>query len=118
MNKTNELKYLKQRLADLQQYLNREIEMIMNDVKRLEDIEFENPEKLDSAEGMKDAVSTWDHLPDVLTPTDIQQILRIGRNQTYDLIKSGQINYVKAGRKLLIPKSSFVNWLDGKETAR
>ncbi|OME27367.1 hypothetical protein BSK57_05530 [Paenibacillus odorifer] len=58
--------------------------------------------------------STWDHVPDVLKVKDLQEILKIGRNQAYDLAASGQFYIIKIGRKMLIPKPGFIEWLEGK----
>lgn len=36
MNTEQQIEFLKRRLVDLQQYVNREIELIIDDIKRLE----------------------------------------------------------------------------------
>lgn len=40
-------------------------------------------------------------------------ILEIGRNATYLLIKMGSFHYVKIGGQYRISKKSFDKWLDG-----
>ena len=55
-------------------------------------------------------------LPDVLTPAETAHVLRLGRNTTYELIRSGKLRHVKVGRRLLVPKSAVLQFLgDGVE---
>lgn len=49
--------------------------------------------------------------PDVLTPGDLQKILRIGRNSTYKLLNENQIETIKIGKKYIIPKINVINYL-------
>ncbi|AWP28758.1 helix-turn-helix domain-containing protein [Paenibacillus sp. Cedars] len=51
--------------------------------------------------------------PEILTPADIQKVLDIGINQTYNLIKENRFHHVRVGRKMLVPKNSFIDWLEG-----
>lgn len=53
----------------------------------------------------------FDNYPDIVTPEDIQKMLRIGRNSVYDLLKQGKIKSLRAGKKYLIPKTSVINFL-------
>ena len=41
--------------------------------------------------------------PDVLTPAEAAQVLRIGRSTMYRLIRENKIRHIKIGRKILIP---------------
>lgn len=52
----------------------------------------------------------------VYKPDDIRDILSIGKNAVYDLIKSNQFHYVKIGEHYRISKRSFDKWLDGVES--
>lgn len=47
----------------------------------------------------------------VLNVKEIQNILRIGRSQAYDLIRSGKFHTVKVGRSIKVDKSIFFKWL-------
>lgn len=49
--------------------------------------------------------------PDVLTPGDLQKILRIGRNSTYKLLNENRIETIKIGKKYIIPKINVINYL-------
>ena len=53
----------------------------------------------------------FDNYPDVVTPEDIQKMLRIGRNSVYYLLKQGKIKSLRVGKKYLIPKTSVINFL-------
>ncbi len=50
--------------------------------------------------------------PDVLTPVECQNILLVGRNTIYSLLKDGIIKSIKIGKQYRIPKSSLQNYLD------
>lgn len=45
-----------------------------------------------------------DNYGDILNPKDIHDILNIGYNKTYELLKSGAIKNFKVGRTRKIPK--------------
>ena len=45
--------------------------------------------------------------------SEIQDILEIGRNAAYDLVKKGHFSTVKIGGIIRISKKSFDAWLDG-----
>lgn len=46
------------------------------------------------------------------TVSEIQDMLGIGRNAAYNLIKSGCFKTVKVGHNIHISKKSFDEWLD------
>jgi excisionase family DNA binding protein len=52
-----------------------------------------------------------EELPLVLTVEDLMPILGIGRNTAYELIRSGQIRSVRAGRKIRVPKEAIAEYL-------
>jgi len=47
------------------------------------------------------------------TVEEIQSILSIGRNASYELVKSNQFRSVRVGGSIRISKKSFDAWLDG-----
>lgn len=53
----------------------------------------------------------FDNYPDIVTPEDIQKMLRLGRNSVYALLKQGKIKSLRVGKKYLIPKTSVINFL-------
>lgn len=50
--------------------------------------------------------------PDVLEAADIAEILKIGMNSTYRLLRSGAIRSHKVGSLYRIPKSCMVDYLE------
>lgn len=48
----------------------------------------------------------------IYTVDEIQDILGIGRNSAYNLVKSGVFHSVRIGGNIRISKKSFAEWLD------
>ena len=56
-----------------------------------------------------EAVSVSD--PDFLTPSEIGEILRIGENSTYSLLKDAPFPVLRISRQIIrIPKQPFMEW--------
>ena len=53
-----------------------------------------------------------ENYPDILTPQDLRQILRIGRAATYKLLAAGVIPSFKIGRIYKIPKDGLAAYLN------
>ncbi|MDO4174066.1 MAG: helix-turn-helix domain-containing protein [Eubacteriales bacterium] len=51
----------------------------------------------------------------IYTVDEIQDILGIGRNAAYELVKSGVFHSVHIGGSIRISKKSFDQWLDCQE---
>ena len=49
--------------------------------------------------------------PDVLTPDEVRQILDIGKNAVYDLLKTGKLQSIKIGKLYRIPKNYLQKFL-------
>lgn len=49
---------------------------------------------------------------DILSPKDVHDILGIGYNKTYELLKTGTIKNFKIGRERKIPKSCLENYIN------
>ncbi len=56
-----------------------------------------------------------DDYPEALEPKHIQEILSIGRRQTYELLEDPPFHTVKVGRLYKISKKSFFEWFDGEQ---
>ena len=54
---------------------------------------------------------SFDDLPLTLRVEDLIEILHIGRNTAYELVRSGQIHSIKIGRQLRIPKQALIDYL-------
>ena len=48
-----------------------------------------------------------EHLPVVLTPAEAMDILGVGKNTMYRLLKSGELEGFRVGRSWRIPESSI-----------
>lgn len=55
--------------------------------------------------------SMFSGYPEVLTPVEASKLLRLGRNKTYDLIKSGSLHSIKVGGKIIVPKVCLIEFL-------
>lgn len=49
--------------------------------------------------------------PDVVTPDDLQTMLKIGRSSAYDLLKNKLIKSIRGGKKYIIPKENVIDFL-------
>ncbi len=50
--------------------------------------------------------------PDVLTVLHLREILGIGRNTAYELLREGKIKHVKVGRKYIVSKASLIKFIN------
>jgi excisionase family DNA binding protein len=56
-------------------------------------------------------ITMLEQYEDVLTVTELQEILGIGRNKAYSLLQSGAIPSVRIGKKWRIPKDAVLHYL-------
>ena len=54
----------------------------------------------------------FDSYPDVLTIDDLQSALGVGRSMAYRLIRSGDIHHLRIGRKIKVPRSALVAYIE------
>lgn len=52
-----------------------------------------------------------DEYGDVITITELQNILSIGRNTAYSLLRTGTIPSIRVGKKYRIPKDAVLHYL-------
>ena len=50
-------------------------------------------------------------MTEVLTPAQLQELLQIGRKQTYELINDNKIESVRIGRSIRIPRHAVDKFL-------
>ena len=55
---------------------------------------------------MNDLFNTY---PDVVSIDEIQQMLRIGKNAVYELLKTQKLKSIKVGKKYVVPKKFVIN---------
>ena len=53
----------------------------------------------------------YDQMPVILTTPQLAEILGIGRNAAYELVRSGKIKSVHIGRQIRIPRDSLIQFL-------
>ena len=53
----------------------------------------------------------FESYPDVVNVDEIQQMLRIGKNAVYALLKDGAIKSIKVGKRYVVPKKSVIEFL-------
>ena len=56
---------------------------------------------------------SYDELPLSLTVDDVKDVLCIGKNAAYDLVRSGQIFSLKIGKTIRVPKDAIINYIHG-----
>jgi len=61
---------------------------------------------------MENNFRSFDDLPLTLRVEDLMPILGIGRNTAYELVRCGKIRSIRIGRKIRIPKSEVLAFLD------
>ena len=53
-------------------------------------------------------------LPLALSVDDLMDILNVGKNTAYSLVKSGHLRSIRIGRQLRIPRDALREFLQGK----
>ena len=48
----------------------------------------------------------------MISVKEISQVLGIGRNQAYELVKRDDFPKLKIGQKYLVPRDKFEEWID------
>lgn len=56
--------------------------------------------------------------PDVLTVKETREILRIGMNNMYHILQSGELKSIKIGRIYKIKKENVIEYIDRKSKER
>lgn len=49
--------------------------------------------------------------PDVVSIDEIQQMLRIGKNAIYELLKTQKLKSIKVGKRYIVPKKYVIDFL-------
>jgi excisionase family DNA binding protein len=52
------------------------------------------------------ATRSLDDFPDLLSPAELQEVLRLGRTATYKLITDGKLHVLRFGRTIRIPREA------------
>ena len=54
----------------------------------------------------------------LLKPTEVAEMLRIGRSLVYGMLATGEIPSIRVGRCIRVPKASLEKWINDQEKAR
>ena len=60
-------------------------------------------------------IKDFDELPMFLTPTQVSKVLNLGKNNTYDLLRCGQIRNSRIGHQIRISKAALLEFLQKSE---
>lgn len=60
---------------------------------------------------MRIVIADLDQVPLVLSVKDVGEVLGIGRNSAYDLIRCGKIKSIRVGKQIRIPKQALIEFL-------
>lgn len=60
---------------------------------------------------MEDRI-VFENYPDIVSVSQLQEMLGIGKNKAYELINTHQIDSIKIGRIHKIPKANVINFLN------
>ncbi len=61
--------------------------------------------------GKENHLTSTDQLPLVLRVDDVAAVLRISRATAYALVNEVGFPSIRVGRRIVIPKRAFLNWL-------
>ena len=56
--------------------------------------------------------TTFETLPLLLTVEELASVLRIGRNPAYQLVKEGNIQSIRVGRSIRIPRNALIQFVE------
>ena len=66
----------------------------------------------------KRGINSYDQLPLIMTVDHISQVMGISRVGAYELTKTEGFPVIRVGRRITIPKSAFIKWVDEKSQNR
>lgn len=66
---------------------------------------------------MKQAMS-YDELPEMLSARDISKHLGISLGSSYKLLKSGDIPVTIVGKRMIVARESYIEWLENNTNRR
>lgn len=54
------------------------------------------------------------NVPDMLDMHDLQRVMHIGRSTAYRLIREGELQHIKFGKKIIIPKHYLLIFIENQ----
>lgn len=61
---------------------------------------------------MREGTKELESFPDILTVMELKELLGIGREQAYELVKSEDFPTKRIGRRIIIYKPNLIKWLE------
>lgn len=58
--------------------------------------------------------NAYPEIPIIMSPSQLAELLGIGRNEPYALIQTGRLRCIRLQRKILIPRAAVLEFLDGE----
>ena len=55
---------------------------------------------------------SFENLPALLTIEEMREVLRIGRNAAYEMVKEGTIPTIRIGRSIRIPRKALIQFVE------
>lgn len=66
---------------------------------------------------MKITNQRMDAFPDILTVMELKEMLGIGREQAYELVKAKDFPVRRIGRRIIIYKPNLIKWLESESAS-
>lgn len=63
---------------------------------------------------MNENLYTYDEIPAVISVNTLTDILHIGLNSAYDLVRAGRIRSIRIGKQIRIPREAVLEFLAGE----
>lgn len=101
--------------ADYSETLNRIANALERISQQLEGNTIPNPNK--SSELFNESIPDQGKPKEVLTVNEAAEILRISLPSMYSLAEAGEIRSVRVGRRVLLSRTSLMEFISGKKTA-
>ena len=60
----------------------------------------------------------FEQYQDVVTVDELAEMLKIGRNTAYELVRSDTVQSVRVGRNIRIPKQAVIDYVTNQNTAK
>lgn len=61
--------------------------------------------------------TTFENLPLLMTVGEMASVLRIGRNAAYQLVKDGNIQIIRVGRSIRIPRRALIQFVESAQAS-
>ena len=60
----------------------------------------------------------FERYQDVVTVDELAEMLKIGRNTAYELVRSGAVQSVRVGRNIRIPKQAVIDYVTNQNIGK